>query len=149
MWLVFIYLACIVLADWVAAKWIIPILPEWGVYAPAGVLFIGILLTLRDAIHDKYGWKGTMGNVAMASALARCIGGLTSGGLLQRIAVASFIAFALSESVDTVMYQIYLHLPWLKRVSLSNWWSSIVDSVVFIVLAFGWQWGYILGQIIA
>ena len=35
--LIALYFVFIVLADIVAARWIVPVLPWWGIYAPAGV----------------------------------------------------------------------------------------------------------------
>jgi len=151
---VFLYFVFIVLSDIVAAKWMIPdslgfTLPL-GIAAPAGVLFIGPILTMRDSIHDALGWKGTIGIVLLASLFAWVVGSMGGGGLLQRIAVASTIAFLFSELTDTGVYQRYIRQPWLKRVLASNTVSSIVDSVLFIGIAFGWGlWTLIFGQVIA
>ena len=138
MMLVFLYFLFIFLADLVAARWMLPVIPWYGVVAPAGVVFVGPVLTLRDQLHDKLGTRGVISVILVASVFAWVVGGVTSGGLLQAIAVASALAFTASELVaDTGVYAALQHRSWLTRVLASNAVSAPVDSVLFIGLAFG------------
>jgi len=52
---ILLYIGFIVLADVLAAKWIIPI--GFGLSVPAGVFAISPIFTLRDSLHKKYGAK--------------------------------------------------------------------------------------------
>jgi len=153
-----LYLLFIILADIVAANWIIPVLPWWDIYAPAGVLFIGPVLTIRDQLHDQKGTWGVIKIILAASLVSWFIGGIINQGLLQSIAIASAIAFIGSELVaDTGVYVILHNRPWLGRVFWSNLISAPVDSVLFVGLAFGTLigepffggWQFMLGQTIA
>lgn len=106
-------------------------------------LLIGLGLTTRDHLHRK--WEGKHLKVKMGLLIA-------SGGLLSyltqpgvgRIALASVVAFAISEVIDAIIF----HRT--KSINKSNAVSGFVDSVLFPTLAFG---GFpvliILGQWVA
>lgn len=53
------------------------------------------------------------------------------------IAIASFVAFAASGSVDATIYHWLRHQSWFVRVNGSNLLGAAVDSVIFPTLAFG------------
>jgi len=156
--LVVLYFLFIVAADVVAARWLVPVLPWWGIVAPAGVLFVGPVLTIRDQLHDLLGTRDVIFLILEASLVSWMIGGLTNHGLLQAVSLASAIAFIASELLaDTGVYAALAGRPWLVRVLLSNLVSAPVDSVLFIGLAFGtfidlpfWTgWQLMLGQSVA
>jgi len=112
-------------------------------------VFIGLNLTARDRLHDR--WSGTDLRWKMGALIA-------SGGLLSwllnadaaSIALASSLAFAVSESVDAFAYHVLRDRPWYQRVNASNTLSAGVDSVLFPLIAFG---GFLplitLGQFVA
>jgi queuosine precursor transporter len=54
-----------------------------------------------------------------------------------RIAVASFISFALATIADTIVYSIFFNRTKLVKINASNIASSLVDSVAFPTIAFG------------
>lgn len=99
-------------------------------------VFIALDLVSRDALHDR--WKGSGLLWRMAALIAT---GSVLSWLLNRnagpIALASFVAFAAAATVDTLGYQLLRKQPWFLRVNGSNVPSAIVDSVVFLWLAFG------------
>jgi len=68
-----------------------------------------------------------------------------------QIAIASGVAFALSETVDSVTYHVLGKKSRMMRVNGSNIAASAVDSMVFPIIAFGWPplWIIIVGQFIA
>lgn len=155
---IILYFGLIVAADIIAARWVIPVLPWWGIYAPAGSLLVGPILTIRDQLHDKHGTWGVVKIILLASLVSWGIGGITNQGLLQSISIASAIAFVGSELVaDTGVYAGLHNQPWLARVLLSNLVSAPVDSVLFIGLAFGTfigqpffsGWQFMVGQSVA
>ncbi len=112
-------------------------------------LFIGLDITARDRLHDL--WRGRQLWLRMAVLIAA--GSLLSwlmSGAAGKIALASFIAFAASGAVDTIIYTLLRKKAWMVRVNGSNVVSAAVDSIIFPWLAFGSPiWWVVLGQFIA
>lgn len=110
-------------------------------------LFIGFNLIARDKLHDAWG-----DNVKRNMAILILVGsGLSALGGAGRIALASALAFGLSESVDAIAYSSLSGRRKLVQQNGSNIPSALVDSIVFPALAFGWPllWGIVLGQFVA
>jgi len=63
------------------------------------------------------------------------------------IALASVSAFLISEFIDWLIFTI-TKKDFIHRIWISNTVSTPIDSVVFVVLAFGWNWEAIYGQAI-
>ena len=116
------------------------LIPVWfDVYAPSGVLAIGLGFTLRDLTQRYCGLKW-----AIISIL---IGSFVSIYISPQLALASGLSFFLSEIIDLGVYT-----PLQKRnLTLafigSNIVGLIVDSIVFLGLAFG-SFEFLAGQII-
>lgn len=138
--MIILYLSAVVLANLSA-----------GYFGPAvtpinAFLLIGLAITTRDALHDRWGDKVRW---RMASII------LAGGGLSYllgepRIAVASAVAFVVSEASDYFTYCGLIERSWLQRSNGSNVVSSVVDSFLFPTLAFGVLLpGIIAGQIVA
>lgn len=138
---VLIYLASIVAANLIAAR-----------FGPSATVInafvlIGLDLTLRDRLHDT--WRGN-GLVWKMGAL------ILAGGALSvfvnrdalPIAVASCAAFMSATAVDAIGYTLLERHSRAVRVNGSNVASAAVDSLVFLVVAFGWPplWGIVLAQ---
>jgi hypothetical protein len=142
--LVAAYLAAIVAANLLVAKF------GPGVTIINAFLFIGLDLSTRDALHDR--WHGRSLWPKMAALIAT---GSALSWLLNRdagpIALASFVAFAASGVVDALAYTALGKRARLVRVNGSNVLSAAVDSLVFPILAFGWPplWGIVAGQFAA
>lgn len=124
-----LYLAAIVGANLIVA--------HFGAAATPYVAFafIGLNLAARDRLHDLWGR-----HVARNMGLLILAGGLLSYALnagAGRVALASVLAFALSESADTLLYHARRHRPYLERANTSNLLGAAVDSVIFPVVAFG------------
>lgn len=113
-------------------------------------LFIGLDLTARDALHEKWHGKYLVRNMALLIATGSVLSGLLNYNAIP-IAIASFIAFAASATVDTVVYGLLEKRSRFVKVNGSNVFSGAVDSVVFPLLAFGWPplWGIMLGEFVA
>jgi uncharacterized PurR-regulated membrane protein YhhQ (DUF165 family) len=54
-----------------------------------------------------------------------------------QIALASFVAFAVSGTIDALVYHVVKRSKF-ERVNWSNLASAAVDSVLFPSIAFGW-----------
>ncbi|MFX0208403.1 MAG: VUT family protein, partial [Candidatus Hodarchaeota archaeon] len=141
-----LYVFFIILADVLAARWIIPL--PLGLAVPAGVFAIAPIFTLRDAIHKKYGYKRVTILIFVASIISYGISILLGNELLGKVTIASVIAFLVSENADTFVYHVFRKDTWLSRVIKSNSVSTLLDSIVFIGLSFGLVWSLILGQYI-
>jgi len=112
----------------------------FGLYAPSGVLMIGASLVLRDLVHEGGGFK--------AALLAIAIGGVTSilvapGGLV----LASVSAFVLAELADLAVYAPLRRKGFGLAILMSGIAGSIIDSAVFLWLAFG-SLDFLAGQIV-
>ena len=139
---VFMYLAAIVAAN-VSVSLFGP-----GVTVVNAFLFIGFNLTARDRLHDAWHGRNLRRNMALLILTGAALSALFGAG---RIALASFVAFALSEAVDTAVYQMLGNRAKLVQVNGSNIVSAAVDSIVFPALAFGWPllWLVMAGQFVA
>lgn len=141
---VFMYLSAVVLANLSVAHF------GPSVSVLNAFLFIGLDLTARDALHDR--WHNERLTAKMATLIVA--GSLLSWFLNRnagQIALASFLAFSCAALVDTAVYQrLYLRHK-LVKMNGSNVLSAAVDSIVFPLVAFGWPplFLIILGQFIA
>lgn len=115
----------------------------FGTYAPSGVLMVGAALVLRDMVQEVGGIR--------AALLAIGIGGALSWVVAPpALVLASVTAFLLAELADLAVYT-----PLRKRrlglaVVASGAVGSIVDSAVFLLIAFGtlqFVEGQILGKL--
>lgn len=130
------YVGTIFAATWAVAAFG-PIPVGFGLMAPAGVLFAGLAFTLRDLLHEAAGWKWTVAAILAGSALSWIISG--------PLALAACLAFLCSELLDLVVY-VLAERRWLVAVALSNVAGLILDSMIFLWIAFG-SWAFLPGQI--
>jgi uncharacterized PurR-regulated membrane protein YhhQ (DUF165 family) len=115
-------------------------IPVWpGIVAPSGVLWVGVAFTLRDFTQDALGRWWTYVAIVAGAALS----GLLSGPL----ALASGMAFLVSETADLLVYTPLRERHWLWAVALSNTVGLVVDSILFLWLAFG-SLAFLAGQVI-
>lgn len=111
----------------------------FGLMAPAGVYFAGLAFSLRDALQETQGRRWVIGAIA--------IGALVSAGLSAQLALASGLAFLFSELADFIVYTPLRHRSWLGAVVASNTVGVIVDSALFLWLAFG-SLDFLVGQVV-
>lgn len=100
------------------------------------LMLIGLDLTLRDSLHDR--WRGPMLWPRMAVLIAAA--GMVSYLLnpaAGRIAAASTISFCVAGLVDAAAYHALRYRPWMQRANGSNVAGAIADSTMFPALAFG------------
>lgn len=133
------YAGTVVAANWAIAHYgIVPV--GFGLVAPAAVWFAGLAFTLRDLLHDLAGRFAVLGAIAVGAALSFA----TSE---PRVALASAAAFTLSELADLAVYEPLRRRRWLLAVTASNIVGIVVDSALFLGLAFG-SLAFLPGQIV-
>ncbi len=117
------------------------LVPVWpGIKAPSGVLMIGLALVLRDIVQRRLGVKAGLGAIVVGAAI--------SGFLAPpAIVVASVAAFLLSELADFAVYTPLQKRRFVTAVIASSLLGLVVDSIVFLQLAFG-SLDFLSGQII-
>jgi queuosine precursor transporter len=112
----------------------------FGIQAPSGVLMIGLALALRDAVHDRYNTRVVFLAIVAGAALSVFIAPAA-------LALASGTAFLLSETSDLFVYAPLRQQNRPLAVLASGVVGSIVDSAVFLYLAFG-SLEYLIGQVL-
>jgi queuosine precursor transporter len=117
---------------------LIPVAP--GLMAPSGVLMIGVALVLRDLVQRRLG-------IGIASG-AIVVGSLISAILAPRtLVLASAVAFLISEFADLAIYTPLARRRLITAVVASSLVGVVLDSVVFLWLAFG-SLNFLAGQVV-
>ena len=116
---------------------VIPVAP--GLLAPSGVLMVGAALVLRDLVQRRFGAGIGICAILMGAAIS---------GLLAppALVIASATAFLISETVDFAVYTPLARKHFVAAVAASGFFGLVVDSVVFLWLAFG-SLEFLAGQI--
>lgn len=120
----------------------------FGLMAPAGVYFAGLAFGLRDALHEAGGRLWVLSAIVAGAALSWWLSDAVSvpGGHTS-IAVASGIAFTVSELADLAVYEPLRRRQWVAAVAASNVVGAVADSALFLWLAFG-SLDHLLGQVL-
>ena len=138
------YVGLAVLANWLASKYVWPV--GFGYMAPAGVYAIGAVLVLRDWIN-QLATKLSLALIPVASLASYGIGEIAGWSALQKIALASVAAFMVSEAVEWAVFAPIRQRSLTLGVALSGTVGLLVDSYVFLSLAFG-SLAFFEGQVI-
>lgn len=112
----------------------------FGIKAPSGVLMIGVALVLRDLVQRRLGvWAG--------------FGAVLAGAMLSAflappaLVLASGAAFLLSEGADMLVFTPLQRKGLVKAAFFSSLVGLVVDSLVFLTLAFG-SLAHLEGQVL-
>lgn len=131
------FLATIIGANYALDRWGI-VGVGFGLTAGAGVYFAGLSFGLRDALHEATGPWVVIAAVIAGAALSWLIeDDVAIPGGHAPIAVASGAAFLLSEFCDLAVYQPLRERQWSIAVIASNLVGAVVDTALFLWLAFG------------
>lgn len=126
-----------------AANWLIQhvgfVSVGFGLMAPAGVYAAGLAFTFRDIVQRTLGQRVVVVAIMVGAALSWFVS--------PAFAVASGVAFLLSEFADFAVYTPLERRSWLGGVALSNTVGLLFDSVLFLWLAFG-SLAFLPGQIV-
>ena len=117
---------------------LIPVAP--GLMAPSGVTMIGIALVLRDLVQRRLGVGVAVVAITVGASLSSMIAP-------PALVIASTIAFLMSEFADLAVYTPLARRRLVAAVVASSMVGLIVDSIVFLYLAFG-SLDFLLGQIV-
>jgi uncharacterized PurR-regulated membrane protein YhhQ (DUF165 family) len=117
---------------------LVPVAP--GVLAPSGVLMIGAALVLRDLVQRRLGVEFGIAAIVAGAAIS-------AGVAPPSLVAASATAFLLSEFADFAVYTPLARRRLVTAVVASSMAGLVVDSIVFLWLAFG-SLDFLLGQII-
>jgi uncharacterized PurR-regulated membrane protein YhhQ (DUF165 family) len=112
----------------------------FGLMAPSGVLMIGLALVLRDAVHRLLGWEAASGAILVGGALSAFVAP-------PALAIASAVAFILSELADLAVYAPLQRKRLVAAVLASGVVGAAIDSAVFLLIAFG-SLAYLPGQLV-
>jgi uncharacterized PurR-regulated membrane protein YhhQ (DUF165 family) len=142
------FVGLVILANWLASKYTVQV-PLTNLRAPAGVFCIGAVLVLRDWIQQLRGLVWTMPLVYGAGVISWAVGDLAGWTSLQRIAIASLIAFSVSETVEAVVFTPLRNRSLTLAVALSGTVGNALDSYIFLSIAFSstaFFWGQFWGK---
>jgi uncharacterized PurR-regulated membrane protein YhhQ (DUF165 family) len=117
---------------------LVPVAP--GLMAPSGVLMIGLALVLRDLVQRRLGVGWAAGAVLAGAALSGFVAP-------PALVVASAVAFLLSEFADLAVFTPLQRRGLVLAVAASGAVGLVVDSIVFLWLAFG-SLDYLAGQVV-
>lgn len=124
-----LFVALVWFANWLTARY--GFIHVAGFGFTAGTIAAGLTFGVRDALHDAGGrWK------VLAAIVA---GAALSYFVAPSLALASGVAFLLSELADLAVYSPLRERRWMVAVVASNLVGALVDTVVFLGLAFGWS----------
>lgn len=110
-----------------------------GVLAPSAVYVVGVTLILRDFVQRRL-------NASVAFVLI-LVGAALSWAFSPALAVASAAAFVASETADLLVFTALERYGFVRAMVGSNVVGLIVDSLIFLWLAFG-SLAFIEGQLI-
>ena len=142
------YVGLVILANWLASAYIVHV-PLTPYMAPAGAFAIGAILVLRDWMQQLRGLVWTMPLVYAAGLISWGVGDLAGWTALQKIAVASVVAFTASETLEAVVFTPLRNRSLALGVGLSGTVGLALDSWLFLTLAFGstaFFWGQFWGK---
>lgn len=132
------YIATIFAANWAIQTFgVVPV--GFGLMAPAGVYFVGLAFTFRDLAHEEVGRRWIVVAIVVGAGLSALVS--------PQFALASGTAFLLSELADFAVYTPLRERGWLRAVAASNAVGLVVDSALFLWLAFG-SLAFLPGQIV-
>lgn len=132
------YIGTIVAANWAIQTFgLVPV--GFGLMAPAGVYFAGLAFTLRDLTQETLGRRWTLVAIGLGAGLSWLIS--------PAFAIASGLAFLVSELADFAVYTPLRERHWITAVALSNTVGLAIDSALFLALAFG-SLDFLAGQVV-
>ncbi|MEM1306464.1 MAG: VUT family protein [Pseudomonadota bacterium] len=110
--------------------------------APSSVLVVGLAFVLRDLVQRRLGFGWAAGAVILGAALSAFLAP-------PELVIASGVAFLVAELADLLVYTPLQRKRLVLAVFASSIVGLIVDSILFLQLAFGsldFLWGQVIGK---
>jgi len=135
------YLLCIVAANWATEHYGM-VSVGFGLTATAGTWFAGLSFSARDGVQRTSGRWWVIAAIVIGAAI--------SWFVAPSFALASGIAFLVSEAVDMAIYTpLYRRRPYAAVIT-SNTVGATLDAWLFLWIAFGsirfWE-GNVVGKL--
>ncbi|GAA0527159.1 hypothetical protein GCM10010172_04620 [Paractinoplanes ferrugineus] len=130
-----VFVALVVASNWLTARYGLI-----GGFVAAGTFTAGLVLAARDAVRETAGIWASLACIAAGVAASASMAG-------PRLALASGVAFALSELADTAIYEPLRRRSKTRALAWSNLVGSVVDSLLFLTLAGFPIWPAAAGQV--
>lgn len=121
------FVASVVAANIVTSNWGL-VAAGFGLLVPAGTYCAGLALSLRDAVHRWAGVRWVWAAIAVGTALSYLMAD-------ARIAIASGVAFAVSEALDLFVYTSLRERGWRRALVASNIVGAVADTLLFLWLS--------------
>lgn len=135
------FVGTVVLANVVTSHWGL-IAAGFGLLVPAGTYSAGLALGLRDVLHDAAGVRWVLAAIVSGAVLSFVVAD-------ARIALASGVAFLLSETTDLLVYAPLRRKRRRLALLTSNAAGAVADTLLFLSLAgFGLTAEAIGGQLL-
>jgi hypothetical protein len=99
-------------------------------------LFIGLNITTRDSLHEKWYAKGLFIKMLMLIFIGSTISYMLSSKTFM-ISLASFVSFLISSLADFMVYHKNIRKSLFFKINSSNILSAFLDSILFPTIAFG------------
>jgi len=143
-----LFLACVPFANWLIqhvgtvcvpnGPCLVPVAP--GIMAPSGVVVVGAALVLRDVVQRCLGLGWGLAAIVLGALLSTVLAP-------PALVLASLAAFLLSELADVAVFTPLQRRGLVLAVVASSGVGLVVDSVVFLTLAFG-SLEFLAGQVV-
>jgi queuosine precursor transporter len=122
------FIGCVVSANVLTAHLgLVPL--AFGLMVTAGTFTAGLALLVRDWLDDAGGRRWVLAAIVAGAGLSWA---MTPG---WRLALASGLAFVLSESADWAVYGPLRDRGWARAAMASNVVGAVVDSLLFLAVA--------------
>jgi uncharacterized PurR-regulated membrane protein YhhQ (DUF165 family) len=133
-----LFIGTVFAANWAIERYgAVPV--GFGLEAPAGVYFAGLAFTFRDGVRSLLGRRWVAAAIVAGSAC--------SAAVSPTFALASGVAFLVSETADALVYEPLRDRDWTLAVLVSNAVGLVVDSALFLWLAFR-SLEFLTGQVV-
>lgn len=124
------FIGCVFAANLATERWgFVPV--GFGLTATAGTYAAGLSFGVRDALSETADRWWVVVAIVVGAALSYLVA--------PSLALASGVAFLCSESADLCVYEPLRRRRWVAAVVASNLVGAVVDTVLFLWIAFGWE----------
>jgi uncharacterized PurR-regulated membrane protein YhhQ (DUF165 family) len=121
------FLATILAANYVTTEYgMVPV--GFGLVATAGTYFAGLAFVLRDSVQDGGGKRLVFALIVAGALLSYLVSD-------PFIALASGVAFLVSEAADLAVYTPLRKRGYLRAATASNVVGAFIDTVLFLWIA--------------